>query len=199
MTYEEWETFGNGLAVGVLAGAVIILVWFYFATRRPAGADGKRRGRPVLAIVVAIAAFVGLGFIWNLIVWAPYPEYAERQGREHAETRAASNVIDGVEGSWRPNNASRTDYFVFTNERWSSVNPDHDTTISWDYEVLHRDGPCMRIRSTSTRVVEAGEVTRDGPRQDDGDPLTVCVDPETDLMVMRFDSGGDDVYLVRMN
>lgn len=199
MTYDQWKIFGNALAFGVLIGALIILVWFYFATRRPAGADGKRRGRPLLALVIGIGAFVGLGFVWSLIVLEPYPEFAERQGREHAEASASSNVIEGVEGRWRPNNASRSDYFVFTSQTWSSVNPDHDTTISWDYEVIRRDGPCMRIRSTSTRMVEAGEVTREGPRQDAGDPLTVCVDPETDLMVMRFDSGGEDVYLVRMN
>lgn len=109
-----------------------------------------------------------------------------------------SQVIDRVEGRWRPNNAHRTDYFVFTDRTWSSVNPDQDTTITWEYEVPRRHGPCMRIHSINTHVVEAGAVTRDEPSEG-RNPVTVCVDPETDVMVMRFASGGDDVFLVRMN
>lgn len=195
MTYEQWETFNKVIVLAVLVGAVTLMIMVYYGTRRSVGEDGKKRGRLGLTALVGVVAFVGLALVYNLIVLEPYPEYADRYQSE----RPPSQVVDHVEGRWRPNNVTRNDYFVFTRRTWSSVNPDFDTTVTWEYEVLSRDGPCMRIRSTNTRVVEAGEVTRDEPRRDGGDPVTVCVDPETDLMVMRFDSGGADVFLVRMN
>lgn len=195
MTYEQWETFNKVIVLAVLAGVLTVTMMVYYGTRRSVGDGGKKRGRLGLTLLVGAAAFVGLAFVYNLIVMEAYPEYAGRYQNE----RSTSRVIDRIEGRWRPNNARRTDYFVFTDRTWSSVNPDHDTTITWEYEVLNRDGPCMRIRSTSTRVVEGGTVTRDGPRRDGGDPVTVCVDPDTDMMAMRFDSGGEDILLVRMN
>lgn len=195
MTYEEWGTFSNTIVVAVLAGTLTLMMMTYFGTLHPVGEDGKRRGRLGLTALVGGMVFVTLGFAYNLIVIEPYPEHADRSQQERAEGQSLSLV----EGRWRPNNGARSDYFVFTRHTWSSVNPDQDTTITWDYEVLRRDGACMRIRSTSTRVVEAGHITHDGPSQDDGDPMTVCVDPDTDMMVMRFDGGGADVFLVRMN
>lgn len=195
MTYEQWETFNKVIVLAVLAGTLTVTMMVYYGTRRPAGEDGKKRGRFGLTLLVGVVALVGLALVYNLIVMQAYPEYASRYQNE----RPTSQVVDHVEGRWRPNNAHRTDYFIFTDRTWSSVNPDHDTTITWEYEVLRRDGPCMRIRSTSTRVVEAGVVTRDGARTDDGDPVTICVDPASDMMAMRFDSGGADIFLVRMN
>ena len=100
-------------------------------------------------------------------------------------------------GSWRPNNAHRSDYFTFTANTYASVNPEFDTVITYRYRVLRRDGPCMRIQDSGNEVAQSGNITQRSSRP--GQAFIVCVDPETDQMLMRFDSDRGDVFFSRMN
>jgi hypothetical protein len=102
MSYEQWETFNGVIVLAVLAATLTVTMMVYYGTRRPAGEDGKKRGRLGLTALVGVLAFVGLALTYNLIVMAPYPEYAERYQSE----QPTNQVIDGVEGRWRPNNAA---------------------------------------------------------------------------------------------
>lgn len=74
--------------------------------------------------------------------------------------------------------------------------PTSNQQLPWP-ETTAYDGPCMRIQSTSDKVIQAGTITQESARA--GEPFTVCVDPETDQMLIRFDSDRGDVFFTRMD
>ncbi len=206
MSYETWETLNTIGMLTVMFAPFVFAALVFLKLRRRRDAEGKRIGRPVLwSFVTAFFSFLALVMVWGFAFQEALPDYTARWNAENQqpiqqrETEAAADarVIDGIVGQWRPNNIRRTDYFTFTEDTYSSINPEFDTTLTWNYEVMRRDGPCMRIRLTHVVVVQSGQVTRDGPT--DGDPFVVCADPETDTMLIRFeDSQGGDVFFTRM-
>lgn len=202
MRYETWEIANTTAILIATIAPIVLAILVFLKQRQRRDASGERIGRPVLwAFVTAFASFLAFVIVWGLTLQEQYPDYATRWNAEIDQRRdvreTGTDVIGDVVGQWRPNNRNRTDYFVFTEDTWASVNPDLDSTITWEYEVLQRDGPCMRIRSTHARAIVNGRTVRDEPIRDD--PFYVCVDPETDIMVMRFEnSDGGDVFLVRM-
>lgn len=206
MTYEAWTALNNASVIAVVTAPLLLAIVVFLVRHQRRDANGKRTGRAVLSAVgAAFGSFVVFVFAWYLAVHEAFPDHsarwrAESEQRQRQQPRTRdddADVIDGIVGQWRPNNRNRTDYFAFTTETYSSINPDYDTTITYAYEVMRRDGSCMRIRSTHVTVAQSGQVTRKEPTR--GDPFIVCVDPETDLMVMRFDSDQGDVFFVRMN
>lgn len=206
MSYETWETINIAAMIGIFIAPVLLAVVVFLNRRQSRDADGKRNGRAVLwSFVTAFFSLLAFVMAWGLTIYEPFPEYVVRweakYGSDDQQTReprtADAGIIDGVVGQWRPNNRNRNDYFAFTAETYSSINPRFDTTITYAYEVVRRDGPCMRIRNTHVLVVESGRVTRDEPTR--GDPFFVCVDPEADVMLIRFDNDRGDVHFVRMD
>lgn len=209
MSYETWETANTIGMPAALIAPIVLAVFVFLRQRRRRDANGKRIGRPVVwSFVTAFFSLLAFVVVWGLTLPESFPDYSARWRAESEQRRDQqpdadvargdnANVIDGIVGQWRPNNARRTDYFAFTAETYSSINPEFDTTLTWNYEVIRRDGPCMRIRQTHVLVVQGGEITRDGPTR--GDPFVVCVDPETDQMLIRFEnSDGGDVFFTRM-
>jgi len=204
MSYETWEAVNVVAMFAVLIVPLVLAVVVFLNRRQRRDAEGKRNDRAVLSsFVTAFLSFLAFVIVWGLTLQEPFPEYAARwdekygSGNELAQEPSNGRVVDGVVGQWRPNNENRTDYFAFTAETYSSINPEFDTTITYGYEVMRREGPCMRIRSAHVLAIQNGQVTRDEPAR--GDPFFVCVDPETDVMLMRFDNDRGDVYFVRMD
>lgn len=206
MNYETWKVLNN-IGIGVVLLLPIILAIIVFITRRRRRAeDGKPNGRPIgWSIVTLIASFLILVDAWGLALQERYPEFKARYDAEVGSADGSSqpaspdtgiNAVNAVVGSWRPSNSNRTDYFTFTTSTYSSVNPEFDTTITYTYRVLRRDGPCMRIEPTGNNVIQSGVITQESSRT--GEPFIVCVDPETDQMLMRFPSGRGDVFFTRM-
>jgi len=207
MNYEAWTALNNASVIAVVTAPILLAIVVFLNLWGRRDAHGRRTGRAILsALGVAFASFVAFVFVWYLTLHEAFPDYSARwraeseQRREQrgGEVAADAGVINGIVGQWRPNNRNRTDYLAFTAETYSSINPDHDTTITYTYRVLHRDGPCMRIQATGNRVIQAGTITQESSRS--GDPFIVCVDPETDIMVIRFEnSEGGDVFFTRMD
>lgn len=205
MSYETWEATNVVAILAALIAPVVLAVAVFLNRRQSRDAEGKRNGRAVLwSFVTAFFSLLAFVMAWGLILREPFSKYSARWDEEHSsddqtatERQADADVIDGVVGQWRPNNRNRTDYFAFTAETYSSINPEFDTTITYGYEVIRRDGPCMRIQSTNVLIIQSGQVTRDEPAR--GDPFFVCVDPESDVMLMRFDSDRGDVFFVRID
>lgn len=206
MTYEAWTALNNASVIAVVTAPLLLAIAVFLVRRQRRDANGKRTGRAVLSAVgVAFGSFVAFVFAWYLAVHEAFPDYSarwraeseQRQDRRPSTRAADADVIEGITGQWRPNNRNRTDYFAFTTETYSSINPEFDTTITYAYEVMRRDGPCMRIRNTHVTVAQSGQITRDEPTR--GDPFFVCVDPEADVMLMRFNNDQGDVYFVRMD
>ena len=206
MSYETWERLNTIGMLSVLIVPIVLAVLVFLKQRQHRDTNGKHIGRPNLwSFVTAFFSFLALVMVWGLAFQAAFPGYAarwhaenEQPGGQPGERTADAGVIDGIVGQWRPNNARRTDYFAFTAETYSSINPDFDTTLTWNYDVMRRDGPCMRIRLTHVVVVQGGQITRDAPTS--GDPFVVCIDPETDVMLIRFEnSEGGDVFFTRMD
>jgi hypothetical protein len=210
MSYETWEVVNTISMLAVIFAPIVLAIVVFVRQRRHRGADGKRVGRPVLwSFVTAFFSFLAFVVVWGLTLQEAFPDYSARWRAENEQPQDRqpdtgvaradnANIIDGIVGQWRPNNARRTDYFAFTAETYSSINPEFDTTLTWNYEVMRRDGPCMRIRMTHVVVVQGGQITRDGPTR--GDPFVVCVDPATDTMLIRFEnSEGGDVFFTRMD
>lgn len=209
MSYETWETLNTIGMLTVLFAPFVLTVLVFLKLRRRRDADGKRIGRPVLwSFVTAFGSLLAFVVVWGLALQEAFPAYSARWRAENEQRQDQrpgtgvadadnANVIDGIVGQWRPNNARRTDYFAFTAETYSSINPEFDTTLTWNYDVVRLDGPCMRIRLTHVVIVQSGQITRDEPTR--GDPFAVCVDPETDVMLIRFEnSQGGDVFFTRM-
>lgn len=206
MSYEAWTALNNASVIAVVTAPILLAIVVFLIRHQRRDANGKRTGRPILsAFGVAFASFLAFAFVWYLAVHEAFPDYSgrwraeseQRQGQQPSTRTAHADVVEGITGQWRPNNRNRTDYFAFTAETYSSINPRFDTTITYAYEVVRRDGPCMRIRNTHVLVVESGRVTRDEPTR--GDPFFVCVDPEADVMLIRFDNDRGDVHFVRMD
>lgn len=206
MTYETWVTLNNVGIVGVLVIPIVLALAVFLRQRRPRSPDGKTTGRPVAwTLATIVGSFILLVVAWGLLLQERYPEYVARHDAEYAASEGTADasssdtrdVIDGVVGSWHPNNANRSDYFTFTPNSYASVNPQFDTVITYRYRVLRRDGPCMRIQDSGSEVTQGGTVTQQSSRP--GQAFIVCVDPETDQMLMRFDSDRGDVFFSRMN
>ncbi len=205
MSYETWTAFNNASIAGILVIPVALAVVVFLRQRQRHSPDGTRTGRPMAwSLLTFVGSFIALIVVWGFALVEGFPEYTARRDAEYAASGSsdgagASSIeaIDGVVGSWRPNNANRTDYFTFTTQTYSSVTPNLDTTITWTYRVLRRDGPCMRVETTGSQVVQGGAITETSSRN--GRPFIVCVDPETDQMLMRFDSDRGDVFLSRMD
>ena len=206
MSYATWAAFNNASVIAVVTAPILLAIMVFLARRQHRDAAGRRNGRTVLwSTVTAVGSFFTLVFVWYLALQEAFPDHSARwraeseqgHGQHGGEVAAYAGTIDGIVGRWRPNNRNRTDYLAFTDETWSSIHPDHDTTITYTYRVLRRDGPCMRIQSTSDKVIQAGTITQESARA--GEPFTVCVDPETDQMLIRFDSDRGDVFFTRMD
>ena len=206
MSYETWETVNIAGMVGVLVAPLLLAGIVFLNRRQRHDGNGKRNGRAVLwSFVTAFFSFLAFLMAWGLTIYGPFPEYVARWNEKYdtgsqQTTRSPTSeasVIDGIIGQWRPNNRNRTDYFAFTADTYSSVNPEFNTTLTWNYTVVRRDGPCMRIRQTHVLVLQGQQITRDEPMH--GDPFVVCVDPDTDQMLMRFDGDRGDVFFTRMN
>lgn len=206
MNYETWVMLNNAGIIAVLVLPIVFAGVVYLRQRRPRSPDGKATGRPVAwSLATLIGSFLLLVVAWGLSLQERFPEYVARHDAEYAAPEGTDvaidtndgGIIDGVVGSWRPNNVNRSDYFTFTSNTYASVNPEFDTIVTYRYRVLRRDGPCMRIRPTSSEVTQSGSVTQRSSRSQDA--FIVCVDPETDQMLMRFDSGRGDVFFIRMN
>lgn len=206
MSYEAWTALNNASVIAVVTAPLLLAIVVFLIQRQRRDASGKRTGRPVLsAFGVAFASFLAFMFVWYLALHEAFPDHSarwraeseQRRGGTGGEFAADADVINGIVGRWRPNNRNRTDYLAFTDETWSSINPDHDTTITYTYRVLRRDGSCMRIQPTSSKVIQAGTITQESART--GEPFIVCVDPETDQMLIRFDSDRGDVFFTRMD
>lgn len=206
MNYETWTVLNNASIVGVLVIPIVAAITVYLRQRCPRSPDGKPTGRPVAwSLATLVLSFMVLVVAWGLSLQEGFPEYAARRDAEYAASEgttgsdASSNVdvIDGVVGSWRPNNVNRSDYFTFTERTYASVNPEFDTVVTYRYRVLRHDGPCMRIQPTGSEVSQGGGVTERSSRTQAA--FIVCVDPETDQMLMRFDNDRGDVFFTRMN
>lgn len=206
MSYETWVTLNNVGIVGVLVIPVLLAVLVFSHQRRSRSPDGKATGRPMAwALATIVGSFLVLVVAWGLLLQESFPDYVARQDAEYAASDGTADagssgnrgVIDGVVGSWRPNNANRSDYFTFTANTYASVNPEFDTVITYRYRVLRRDGPCMRIQDSGNEVAQGGTVTHRSSRP--GQAFIVCVDPETDQMLMRFDSNRGDVLFTRIH
>lgn len=205
MTYETWFMVSSMSVLGVLILPIALAIAVYIRQRGPRSVDGKRTGRPLAwASAALVSSFIALIIAWGLTLEEGFPEYVARRDAELAASRGTTpseasspEVIDGVVGSWRPNNANRSDYFRFTERTYSSVNPEFDTIVTYRYRLVRRAGPCMRIQPSESEVSQGGEVTQRSSRRQSA--FTVCVDPETDQMLMRFDNDRGDVFFTRMN
>lgn len=207
MSYETWETANTVGMLTALTAPLVLAVIVFLRQRRRRDANGKRIGRPLLwSLGVAFFSFFAFVVVWGLTLQEAFPNYSERwraEGEHDQQLDAGvartdnANVIDGVIGEWRPNNANRSDYFRFTERTYASVNPEFDTIVMYRYRVVRRDGPCMRIEPIESEVSQGGEVTQRSSRRQSA--FIVCVDPETDQMLMRFDSDHGDVFFTRMN
>lgn len=211
MSYGTWEVVNNVAIVLCLVVPIVLAVLVFLKQRERRDAVGKRVGRPVMSsFITAFSSFLALVIAWGLTLQEAFPDYSarwrnenERQPDEHPSADVGIvrtgevDVIDGIVGSWRPNNTRRSDYFTFTERTYASVNPEFDTIVTYRYRVLRRDGPCMRIQPTGSEVAQGGSVTQRSSLTQQ--PFFVCIDPETDQMLIRFDSDRGDVYFTRMN
>ena len=206
MSYETWTMLNNACIVGVLVVPIVLAALVFFRQRRSRSPEGKVTGRPVAwSLTTLVGSFIALVVAWGLSLQEGFPQHTARRDREYAASEDAEasrtpnspSVIEGVVGSWRPNNASRTDYFTFTASTYASVNPEFDTVVTYTYRVLRHDGPCMRIQPTGSEVSQGGGVTQRSSRTQAA--FIVCVDPETDQMLMRFDSDRGNIFFTRMN
>lgn len=205
MNYETWSLLNNASIVGVLVIPIALAIAVYLRQRRPRSPDGKATVRPLAwSLATLVLSLMVLVVTWGLSLQEGFPEYTARRDAEYAASEATTgsetsgnvDVIDGVVGSWRPNNINRSDYFTFTERTYASVNPEFDTVVTYRYRVLRHDGPCMRIQPTGSEVSQSGSVTQRSSRTQAA--FIVCVDPETDQMLMRFDSDRGDVFFTRM-
>lgn len=206
MSYETWTALNNVSIVGILGTPLVLAVVVFLRQRRPRSPDGETTGRPVVwTLATLVGSFIVLVVAWGLLLQERYPDYVARHDADYAASEVTADVsslgtrgvIDGVVGSWRPNNINRSDYFTFTANTYASVNPEFDTVITYRYRVLRRDGPCMRIQDSGSEVAQGGTVTHRSSRP--GQAFIVCVDPETDQMLMRFDSDRGDVLFTRIH
>lgn len=206
MNYETWVTLNNVGIIGVLVVPIVFAVAVFLRQRRPRSPDGPVTGRPVVwALATLVGSFIVLVVAWGVLLQERYPAYVARHDAEFAASEGSGNVssssspgvIDGVVGSWRPNNPNRSDHFTFTANTYAAVNPETNTVITYRYRVLRQDGPCMRIQDTGHEVTQGGSETERSSRS--GQAFIVCVDPETDQMLMRFDGDRGDVFFSRMN
>lgn len=199
MSYETWTALNNASIVGILIIPIVLAVVVFLRQRRSRSPDGKASGRPLVwSSAMLVGSLIALLLVWGLALVERFPEYASRRSAEHvaSERRGEANIVANAVGSWRPNNPNRSDYFTFTEDTYSSVNPEFNTTISFRYRVLRREGECMRIETTGSEVIQDGRVTQRSSRTQD--PFIVCVDPETDQMLMSFDGDRGDVFFTRM-
>lgn len=206
MTYETWSMLNSACIVGVLVIPIMFALVVFLRRRGVRSPDGKGIGRPIVwSLTTLVGTFMVLVVAWGLSLQERFPEYVARRDAEYAAPDASevsdlsnnSSVIDSAVGSWRPNNANRSDYFTFTTTTYASINPEFDTVVTYSYRVIRRDGPCMRIQPTRSEVTQAGAVTQRSSRSQQA--FIVCVDPETDQMLMRFDGDRGDVFFSRMN
>ncbi len=136
-------------------------------------------------------AFVALAAP-SLVPYSAFPEYAARYNHRQ--------VIEGIEGRWRPENTTRS-YFDFTDHSFSIVNLDVEPVTTFRYTVERTDDLCMVIRLTGVAITQRGEVLHDEPVRGDDQNATVCVDTQTDEMLLdlRRDGRGERIGLVRVN
>ena len=204
MNYDTWKALNDASLLAILVAPILIAIITFIARRRSHSPDGKRNGRPIIwSLAAYLCSLIALMIVWGVSLQEQFPDYVARR---EAETEAANTsggefsdgeVLQSAIGQWRPNNANRTDHFIFTADTYSSVNPDLNTTITFNYRVVGRESMCMRIQTTGSRVIQGEAVTEESSRS--GEAFIVCVDPDTDQMLMSFDSEGGDVVLSRMN